>query len=74
MTSHTLQTNTKIKIKNYERFQKKQFTSAKDIFDHLLEKNDSDKPVKRLSELCKKFLHSPELITENFEVTVMTEK
>ncbi len=58
----------------YALFQKKQFTSAKDIFDHLLEKNDSDKPVKRLSELCKKFINSPELITENFEVTVMTEK
>ena len=58
----------------YALFQKKQFTSAKDIFDHLLEKNDSDKPTKRLSELCKKFINSPELITENFEVTVMTEK
>jgi adenylate cyclase len=58
----------------YVFFQKKQFSSAKDIFDHLLEKNHLDKPTKRLSELCQKYIDSPELITENFEVTVMTEK
>lgn len=61
-------------ITAYELFQKKQFSSAKDIFDHLLEKNESDKPTKRLSEICKKYLNSPELINENFDVTTMTEK
>ena len=55
-------------------FQKKQFSSAKDIFEHLLEKNPHDKPTMRLNELCKKFIQSPELVTDHFEITVMTEK
>lgn len=61
-------------IYGHKLFQKKQFSSAKDIFEHLLEKNPHDKPTIRLNELCKKFIQSPELVTDHFEITVMTEK
>ncbi len=61
-------------IHGHTLFQKKQFSSAKDIFEHLLEKNPHDKPTMRLNELCKKFIQSPELVTDHFEITVMTEK
>jgi adenylate cyclase len=58
----------------YAMFQKKNFLGALDIFNQLLMANEDDKPSKRFSELCKKYVEHPELVTANFEVTTMTEK
>lgn len=58
----------------FRLFQQKQFEPAMNIFKQLLMANEEDKPSKRLYELCKKYHEQPHLITENFEVTTMTEK
>lgn len=55
-------------------YQMKQFQSALDVFNQLISLNENDIPSRRLRDACKKFLESPELITDDFEVTVMTEK
>ena len=55
-------------------FQKKNFVAAMDIFNQLLIANDMDKPSKRMRDLCKKYIDQPELVTDQFEVTTMTEK
>lgn len=55
-------------------YQEKKFTEARDIFGLLVTGNDFDKPSKRFYELCQKFIDHPELVTEDFEVTKMTEK
>lgn len=58
----------------YQRFQDKDFKTALNIFEQLMIANENDKCCKRLKELCKKYVEHPELVTENFEVTTMTEK
>lgn len=58
----------------YRLFQEKEFQKAHDIFHELLKEHDGDKPSKRLRDLCKKFIDGPDLVTADFEVTVMTEK
>lgn len=58
----------------YGLFQKRNFPAAMDIFNQLLMANESDKASKRLRDLCKKYIDQPHLVTENFEVTTMTEK
>lgn len=58
----------------YAMFQKKNFAGAMDIFNQLLMANENDKPSKRFYDLCKKYVDHPELVTENFEITTMTEK
>ena len=55
-------------------FQKRNFVAAMDIFNQLLIANENDKPSKRLHNLCKKYLDNPELVTDQFEITTMTEK
>lgn len=61
-------------LKAYEQFQKRNFSEAKNIFDQLLMGNENDKPSKRLSDLCQKYIEHPEFVTDDFEVTTMTEK
>lgn len=58
----------------YDMFQKKNFEVAKDIFDQILMAHENDKPSKRLRDLCKKYLQTPELVTDSFDVTTMMEK
>lgn len=58
----------------YKFFQEKKFSLAMDIFTQLLMANEEDKPSKRLRDLCKKFIDSPDLVKDDFEVTTMTEK
>ena len=58
----------------YSLFQKRNFTGALDVFNQLLLANEEDKATKRLRDVCKKYIESPELVTDEFEVTVMTEK
>lgn len=58
----------------YGLFQKRNFPAAMDIFSQLLMANENDRPSKRLRDLCKKYIDQPHLVTENFEVTTMTEK
>ncbi len=61
-------------LKAYQLFQKKDFSSAKEIFGEILVKNESDKASKRLKDLCLKYINGPHLVKDDFEVTVMTEK
>lgn len=58
----------------YGLFQKREFASAMDIFNQLTMANEEDKASKRFKELCKKYIEHPELVTDNFEITTMTEK
>ena len=58
----------------YGLFQKKEFASAMDIFNQLVIANEKDKASIRFRDLCKKYVDHPELVTENFEITTMTEK
>ncbi len=55
-------------------FQKRNFVAALDIFNQLLIANEDDKPSKRLRDLCKKYIDNPDMVTDQFEVTTMTEK
>jgi adenylate cyclase len=61
-------------LKAHKLFQQKEFKAAHDIFHELLKEHDGDKPSKRLRDLCKKFIETPEIVTADFEITVMTEK
>jgi adenylate cyclase len=61
-------------LNGYKLFLMKDFNAALEIFNELLKEQDSDKPSKRLRDLCKNFLEKPESVTADFEVTVMTEK
>jgi adenylate cyclase len=58
----------------YSLFQKKDFASAMDIFNQLVIANEKDKASLRFRDLCQKYIEHPELVTENFEITTMTEK
>jgi adenylate cyclase len=58
----------------YKLFTKKDFLAANEIFNQLLMSNPEDKPTKRLAELCQKYIQTPELVTQHFDVTAMTEK
>jgi adenylate cyclase len=58
----------------HKLFQQKQFEAAMNIFKQLMIANEEDKPSKRLHDLCKKYFEQPHLVTENFEITTMTEK
>ncbi len=61
-------------LKATQLFLEKNFSEAMDIFGQLLMANENDKPSKRFYELCKKYTEHPELVTEYFDVTKMTEK
>lgn len=61
-------------LKAHELFQNKDFTGAMNIFGQLLMANENDKASKRFYEICKKYIERPHLVTENFDVTTMTEK
>ncbi|MFL5809409.1 MAG: adenylate/guanylate cyclase domain-containing protein, partial [Flavisolibacter sp.] len=58
----------------YGLFQKKNFEASLNIFEQLLMANEDDKASKRFRDLCKKYIQNPELVSENFEITTMTEK
>ena len=58
----------------YQAFQNKKFDEAMNIFNQILLANEEDKASKRYKNLCQKYLDNPELISENFDVTIMTEK
>lgn len=61
-------------ITAHKMFQNKNFEGAMKIFEQLLMANENDKASKRFKDLCKKYHEHPELVTENFEITTMTEK
>lgn len=58
----------------YQLFQKRNFQAALEIFDQLIIGLGSDKSTFRLRELCQKYHDHPELVTDDFDVTKMTEK
>lgn len=58
----------------YKHFHQKRFQEALEIFEQILMAHEDDKPTKRLKDLCKKYLANPDTVTENFDVTTMTEK
>ena len=58
----------------WQFFTHKNFQGAHDVFAQILTKEPQDKASKRLKDLCEKFLAHPELVTEEFDVTKMTEK
>lgn len=58
----------------WKHFQDKHFAEALDIFTQLSMAIETDKPSKRMKELCKKYVEQPELVTDTFDVTTMTEK
>jgi deoxyribodipyrimidine photo-lyase len=55
-------------------FEKKEFQNALELFSKIHAQNEKDKPTIRLRDLCQKFLLEPDLIDENFNVTIMKEK
>jgi len=55
-------------------FQNRNFLAAMNVFDQLLMTNEDDKPSKRYRDVCKKYVDTPELITDTFDITTMTEK
>lgn len=55
-------------------FQGKDFKAAHDIFEQVLIGIENDKPSKRYKDICKKYLESPDSVTEKFDITTMTEK
>jgi adenylate cyclase len=61
-------------LKGHEHFQAKNFSEALDVFGQLLTSNEKDLPTRRLYDLCRKYLSEPYLVTEQFDVTTMTEK
>ncbi len=58
----------------HQLFMNKEFATAQAFFEGLSTKFPEDKPSKRFKDLCKKLHNQPELVTENFDVTKMTEK
>jgi adenylate cyclase len=61
-------------LKAYENFVNKDFQNAHDIFSEILQTYPNDRPSQRVFELCKKYLAHPELVTDEHDVTTMTEK
>ena len=61
-------------LTGYELFEQKNFKGALEVFEQILSFIDNDKPTKRLKALCEKFLADPTLVTDDFDVTKMTEK
>lgn len=61
-------------LKAHELFEKKEFQNALELFSKIHAQNEKDKPTIRLRDLCQKFLLEPDLIDENFNVTIMKEK
>ncbi len=58
----------------YNLFVNKKFNEALNIFNQLLLAYEDDKPTQRVQKLCKKFIEHPELVTDEHDVTTMTEK
>jgi adenylate cyclase len=58
----------------HKLFLMKNFQGALEIFEQLLLSLEDDKPTKRLRDLCRKYIDHPELVTDSFDVTKMTEK
>lgn len=61
-------------LSGHKLFMEKKFEEAKNIFEQLLMANDTDKPSKRFKDLCEKYISSPEVVDDQFDVTKMTEK
>jgi adenylate cyclase len=61
-------------LKAHQFFEEKDFTMALDLLVKIHLINDQDKPIKRLIDLCQKFINDPKLSDENFNVTIMKEK
>ncbi|WPU63353.1 CHASE2 domain-containing protein [Peredibacter starrii] len=58
----------------WKQFQEKNFTGAHETFSQLAMAIETDKASKRMKELCRKYIDHPELVTDMFDVTTMTEK
>lgn len=52
----------------------KNFQEALTLFEQILMAYEDDKPTLRFRDHCKKFIDHPELVTEDHDVTTMTEK
>jgi adenylate cyclase len=61
-------------LKAWKLFQQKKFLEAKTLFDQIIIIHEQDEVSRRLMLLCQKYLESPDLVGENFDVTIMTEK
>lgn len=60
--------------KAYDLFAKKNFQEASGLLEQILMAYEDDKPTQRIYSLCKKYLTNPELISDEHDVTTMTEK
>lgn len=60
--------------KAYAHFQNRDFPTARNVFEKILEACPTDVASQRILKLCQKFQDSPELVSDDFEVTKMTEK
>jgi adenylate cyclase len=58
----------------WELFEKRDFSRAYLVYEQILMGIEEDKPSKRLKDLCQKYLDHPELVSDQFDVTKMTEK
>lgn len=61
-------------LEAYELFLRKNFSEAILKINAVLKDAVTDKPSERLRDACQKFYDHPELVTEDFDVTKMTEK
>lgn len=58
----------------YDFFAQKNFKGALEVFEQVLVLLPEDKSTKRLKSLCEKYIADPSLVTDDFDVTKMTEK
>jgi adenylate cyclase len=61
-------------LTGWQFFTHRNFRGALDVFEQILSSHPEDKVTKRLKILCEKYLADPALVTEDFDVTKMTEK
>jgi adenylate cyclase len=58
----------------WSHFQKREFQKAVDLCEKILVILGEDKPTTRLKDLCTKYVNDPSLVTDDFDITKMTEK
>lgn len=63
-----------IYLTGWQFYTHRNFRGAVDVFEQILSKYPNDKNTKRLKGICEKYLADPTLLTDDFDVTKMTEK
>ncbi len=58
----------------WQFFTHRNFRGALDVFEQILSAYPDDKPTKRLKSMCEEYLADPASVTDDFDVTKMTEK